>query len=373
MLISKNLYLQGLNRSLLSSKPHIVVNLSEFDPTKLKLMDDSIRSIKNIKSHSFFIRGGGYYRIHSPQYFGKIKFENEVEVIGIDLSMDPFVVSFEDSEPMQDPHFDSPYTSKELLWHLLNDERSVIINKAMRSLFVPPNPSLMVPYTVILDRGTNRYIVKPFATIEDMDDTPRFFTSIENARKILGSQNYDGLYIRVQREELVNATQSEILSKLKKLNISIDSIKNWHEEENRQKKIFMIFDVIIKMIVIAIFILSLFASVLGFYHIFIVREASLIIVKLLGISKSYLASCLGVFYGLLLLMGFLLSLSLTILFSEQIENFFLAHLRTIIFLGESKINWDYIIFWGGILFLIYAILFLSPMTYLVFKRVRIKT
>jgi ABC-type lipoprotein release transport system permease subunit len=362
--LARLIYLHGLTASFSGTKSHLSITFAEgasTDPSRVHQIAEYLNKLPTVATASPFVKTSRILHIKSldDNIFDEPEVSQAIEIIAIDLDLFPFAIPLEEAKSLKRPEYHNPYTYKELAYALSSMPDAVVVNQALSSLF---STSLEYEGSYNVSREkTSGYLgeIKILAIMKDLEDVPKLYTSLKTAEMLLNKLEYEGVLVRLEHPEDLERVQQELtISLARKWDLNTLNIKNWKEEENKQKKIFEVFNALFWPIISIIMIMSLFGCILGIYRTFIVKRDSLQIMLNMGMSRRQLFGILaGINTGSLAL-GLVLSFWLQLLLKESFATVFLGQLKQIVKVEQVLVPWHMLWNWVLGLFAIYLAVFL---------------
>ena len=275
------LYSYGISASFSNSTPHLTAEWiagETSDYSKQRALQSVFSNSQEIESYSLFTRGTRPLLIEAlgVGMVGTYRFEAPVEITGIDLSRHPFAIPIDQATSLINEH-ENAMTERELAAQLMIGRNEVVVNRAMINLFAPSPGKINRFLVQDIESGTSLSEIRIVAVLNDMIDTPRMFLSLPLAQIILEKQAIQGLHARVKNFDRLQIVRDSI-SKLLDSGVRVSS---WVDGQNRQQKLFRVFDSIFWIIAVAILTLSAITGMLGIYRAFMTKRNSIAILLLL--------------------------------------------------------------------------------------------
>jgi ABC-type lipoprotein release transport system permease subunit len=194
--------------------------------------------------------------------------------------------------------------------------------------------------------------IKIVAVLNDMIDAPRMFLSLPLAQKILQKQAIQGLHARVKNFDRLQIIRDSIS---KKLDPGV-RVSSWVDGQNRQQKLFSVFDSIFWIIAVAILTLSVITGMLGIYRAFMTKRGSIAILLLLGVSKRTFYWMLASITEISLLGG--VGLASLLFFSgyETLNEQLLLSVQAMSPVESPELPLQLFFYWNGGMFILYSVL-----------------
>jgi len=279
------LYAYGLSASFSNSTPHLTAEWiagETTDTAKQNALQNVFSVSAEIESYSLFIRGTRPLLINAlgVGLVGSYRFEAPVEITGIDLSRHPFAIPLDQAVSLFNEN-ENKFSERELAAELMIGENAVIVNRAMINLFAPSPGKINRFLVQDIVSGRSLSEIRIVAVLNDMIDAPRMFLSLTLAEKILEKQAIRGLHARVNNFDRLQDIRASINNQVR----SGVRVSSWVDGQNRQQKLFRVFDSIFWIIAVAILTLSVITGMLGIYRAFMNKRNSIAILLLLGVSK----------------------------------------------------------------------------------------
>ena len=379
LVVSLQVYSHGLSSSFAETVPHIVVDLTDQGAERSGRLAEILSATGGVKVVSPYCRATDTFPVESVEIYssGKNTQTSYLEVIGTDLSQFPFVIPFENVKGLQKQNYANGYTSKELAFQLMENEKAVVVNNAMNSLFSTPNREIEDEYLLFpTSRDMPPVEIKIVGMMKDLQDSPKIFAHLDVACRLAGRKGFDGYFIRLDLEnrpaDFLETVQSEIEKRLKDLGLRGYRISNWKEGENRQQKIFAVFRFVVMTVIVSVFLLSLFSGVLGLFRTFVVKQRSITILLRLGTSKRFLFAVLAVINGLALSTGLLAALATVFILEDSLVELFLAGLRQVVHIGRLHVDWLEVLAVVSAIFACYLAIFTAMLIHIVENKQPVK-
>lgn len=367
------LYGYGLTASFSSSTPHLTIELIEGetkDIARLSSMLKTFEKTKEISAFSLFAIGTKTLKIRSQKVFlvGSYKFEAPVEITGIDLRHYPFAIPLDQAESLSNEDYHTSYTMKELAGKLLFNKNTVIINQATANLF-SPRPGKAAMFN-IWDSESDKKIgkIKIIGVINDLLDKPRIITNIKMAQQILKKQAFRGIYARVHNIQEIEKAQKKLKNDLGPL----VQVSSWKDGQNRQQKLFKVFDSIFWIIATAVVILSVITGVLGIYRVFMIKRRSLSILLTIGVSKTAFLVILGGINFCALTIGLIMALGAFLMMSGWLNDQLISSLQAVLPIDAPSMRWSQFFLWNGGVFILYTLMSLVFLNIILSSKTQLK-
>ena len=366
------LYAYGLTSSLSRSAPHLsaswVTGGTDDESLKKKILTPFEKN-DEVESYSLFIRGQRLLSIRGKFVgtAGTYQFEAPVEINGIELTQHPFAIPLDQANPLQNTH-QTLMTTKELAVELMHFRESVIVNEAFLNLF-RPRPDTINLYQ-IHDVKTGKLLpdIRIVGVVRDLLDQPRLLTNLKLAQQLLGTNEFQGVHARVLKLGYLDAVHEELRQVLEE-DVRLES---WTDGQNRQQKLFHVFDSMFWIISASVLLLSLISGMLGIYKTFMHRRKSISILLLLGVSKNTFFWRLALLNSASLLAGSLLAFCVFLGGFKYLHDPLIESFRSVVPISNTDLPWAPFVGWSGAMFLIYLLLSLGFLRLILHTRISLK-
>jgi|AP95_1055475.scaffolds.fasta_scaffold12804_2 hypothetical protein len=366
------LYAYGLSASFSNSTPHLTAEWiagETTDTAKQNALQSVFSNSPEIESYSLFARGTRPLLIEAlgVGMVGTYRFEAPVEITGIDLSRHPFAIPIDQATSLINEH-ENAMTERELAAQLMIGRNEVVVNRAMINLFAPSPGKINRFLVQDIESGTSLSEIRIVAVLNDMIDTPRMFLSLPLAQIILEKQAIQGLHARVKNFDRLQIVRDSI-SKLLDSGVRVSS---WVDGQNRQQKLFRVFDSIFWIIAVAILTLSAITGMLGIYRAFMTKRNSIAILLLLGVSKRTFYWMLASITEISLLGGAGLAVLLFMSGYDTLNEQLLLSVQAMSPVESPELPLLPFFYWNGGMFILYSVLSLIFLKVILNTRISLK-
>ncbi len=366
------LYSYGISASFSNSTPHLTAEWiagETSDYSKQSALQSVFSNSQEIESYSLFTRGTRPLLIEAlgVGMVGTYRFEAPVEITGIDLSRHPFAIPIDQATSLINEH-ENAMTERELAAQLMIGRNEVVVNRAMINLFAPSPGKINRFLVQDIESGTSLSEIRIVAVLNDMIDTPRMFLSLPLAQIILEKQAIQGLHARVNNFDRLQIVRDSI-SKLLDSGVRISS---WVDGQNRQQKLFRVFDSIFWIIAVAILTLSAITGMLGIYRAFMTKRNSIAILLLLGVSKRTFYWMLASITEISLLGGAGLAALLFMSGYDTLNEQLLLSVQAMSPVESPELPLLTFFYWNGGMFILYSVLSLIFLKVILNTRISLK-
>ena len=372
LLAIRLLYAYGLTSSFSSSAPHLsaswVTGGTDDESLKKKILTP-FENHSELESYSLYARGQRLLSIRGKFVgtAGTYQFEAPVEINGIDLTQHPFAIPLDQAKPLQNDH-QTLMTIRELAVELMQFRESVIVNEAFLNLFAP-RPGTINLYQ-IHDVKTGELLpdIRIVGVVSDLLDQPRLLTNLKLAQQLLEKNEFQGVHARVLQLGHLDAVREELGEQLGE-DVRLES---WKDGQNRQQKLFHVFDSMFWIISASVLLLSLISGMLGVYKTFMQRRKSIAILLLLGVSRNTFFWRLALLNSASLLAGGLLALCVFLGGFRYLHDPLIESFRSVVPISNPDLPWTPFVGWSGAMFLIYLLLSLGFLRLILHTRISLK-
>ena len=366
------LYSHGISASFSNSTPHLTAEWiagETSDYSKQSALQSVFSNSQEIESYSLFTRGTRPLLIEAlgVGMVGTYRFEAPVEITGIDLSRHPFAIPIDQATSLINEH-ENAMTERELAAQLMIGRNEVVVNRAMINLFAPSPGKINRFLVQDIESGTSLSEIRIVAVLNDMIDTPRMFLSLPLAQIILEKQAIQGLHARVKNFDRLQIVRDSI-SKLLDSGVRVSS---WVDGQNRQQKLFRVFDSIFWIIAVAILTLSAITGMLGIYRAFMTKRNSIAILLLLGVSKRTFYWMLASITEISLLGGAGLAALLFLSGYDTLNEQLLLSVQAMSPVESPELPLLTFFYWNGGMFILYSVLSLIFLKVILNTRISLK-
>ena len=366
------LYSYGISASFSNSTPHLTAEWiagETSDYSKQSALQSVFSNSQEIESYSLFTRGTRPLLIEAlgVGMVGTYRFEAPVEITGIDLSRHPFAMPLDQATSLINEH-ENAMTERELAAQLMIGRNEVVVNRAMINLFAPSPGKINRFLVQDIESGTSLSEIRIVAVLNDMIDTPRMFLSLPLAQIILEKQAIQGLHARVKNFDRLQIVRDSI-SKLLDSGVRVSS---WVDGQNRQQKLFRVFDSIFWIIAVAILTLSAITGMLGIYRAFMTKRNSIAILLLLGVSKRTFYWMLASITEISLLGGAGLAALLFLSGYDTLNEQLLLSVQAMSPVESPELPLLPFFYWNGGMFILYSVLSLIFLKVILNTRISLK-
>ena len=366
------LYSYGISASFSNSTPHLTAEWiagETSDYSKQSALQSVFSNSQEIESYSLFTRGTRPLLIEAlgVGMVGTYRFEAPVEITGIDLSRHPFAIPIDQATSLINEH-ENAMTERELAAQLMIGRNGVVVNRAMINLFAPSPGKINRFLVQDIESGTSLSEIRIVAVLNDMIDTPRMFLSLPLAQIILEKQAIQGLHARVKNFDRLQIVRDSI-SKLLDSGVRVSS---WVDGQNRQQKLFRVFDSIFWIIAVAILTLSAITGMLGIYRAFMTKRNSIAILLLLGVSKRTFYWMLASITEISLLGGAGLAALLFMSGYDTLNEQLLLSVQAMSPVESPELPLLPFFYWNGGMFILYSVLSLIFLKVILNTRISLK-
>ena len=366
------LYSYGISASFSNSTPHLTAEWiagETTDTAKQNALQSVFSNSQEIESYSLFTRGTRPLLIEAlgVGMVGTYRFEAPVEITGIDLSRHPFAIPIDQATSLINEH-ENAMTERELAAQLMIGRNEVVVNRAMINLFAPSPGKINRFLVQDIESGTSLSEIRIVAVLNDMIDTPRMFLSLPLAQIILEKQAIQGLHARVKNFDRLQIVRDSI-SKLLDSGVRVSS---WVDGQNRQQKLFRVFDSIFWIIAVAILTLSAITGMLGIYRAFMTKRNSIAILLLLGVSKRTFYWMLASITEISLLGGAGLAALLFLSGYDTLNEQLLLSVQAMSPVESPELPLLPFFYWNGGMFILYSVLSLIFLKVILNTRISLK-
>ncbi len=366
------LYSYGISASFSNSTPHLTAEWiagETSDYSKQSALQSVFSNSQEIESYSLFTRGTRPLLIEAlgVGMVGTYRFEAPVEITGIDLSRHPFAIPLDQATSLINEH-ENAMTERELAAQLMIGRNEVVVNRAMINLFAPSPGKINRFLVQDIESGTSLSEIRIVAVLNDMIDTPRMFLSLPLAQIILEKQAIQGLHARVKNFDRLQIVRDSI-SKLLDSGVRVSS---WVDGQNRQQKLFRVFDSIFWIIAVAILTLSVITGMLGVYRAFMTKRNSIAILLLLGVSKRTFYWMLASITEISLLGGAGLAALLFMSGYDTLNEQLLLSVQAMSPVESPELPLLTFFYWNGGMFILYSVLSLIFLKVILNTRISLK-
>lgn len=366
------LYSYGISASFSNSTPHLTAEWiagETSDYSKQSALQSVFSNSQEIESYSLFTRGTRPLLIEAlgVGMVGTYRFEAPVEITGIDLSRHPFAIPLDQATSLINEH-ENAMTERELAAQLMIGRNEVVVNRAMINLFAPSPGKINRFLVQDIESGTSLSEIRIVAVLNDMIDTPRMFLSLPLAQIILEKQAIQGLHARVKNFDRLQIVRDSI-SKLLDSGVRVSS---WVDGQNRQQKLFRVFDSIFWIIAVAILTLSAITGMLGIYRAFMTKRNSIAILLLLGVSKRTFYWMLASITEISLLGGAGLAALLFMSGYDTLNEQLLLSVQAMSPVESPELPLLTFFYWNGGMFILYSVLSLIFLKVILNTRISLK-
>ena len=366
------LYSYGISASFSNSTPQLTAEWiagETSDYSKQSALQSVFSNSQEIESYSLFTRGTRPLLIEAlgVGMVGTYRFEAPVEITGIDLSRHPFVIPLDQATSLINEH-ENAMTERELAAQLMIGRNEVVVNRAMINLFAPSPGKINRFLVQDIESGTSLSEIRIVAVLNDMIDTPRMFLSLPLAQIILEKQAIQGLHARVKNFDRLQIVRDSI-SKLLDSGVRVSS---WVDGQNRQQKLFRVFDSIFWIIAVAILTLSAITGMLGIYRAFMTKRNSIAILLLLGVSKRTFYWMLASITEISLLGGAGLAALLFMSGYDTLNEQLLLSVQAMSSIESPELPLLPFFYWIGGMFILYSVLSLIFLKVILNTRISLK-
>lgn len=366
------LYSYGISASFSNSTPHLTAEWiagETSDYSKQSALQSVFSNSQEIESYSLFTRGTRPLLIEAlgVGMVGTYRFEAPVEITGIDLSRHPFAIPLDQATSLINEH-ENAMTERELAAQLMIGKNEVVVNRAMINLFAPSPGKINRFLVQDIESGTSLSEIRIVAVLNDMIDTPRMFLSLPLAQIILEKQAIQGLHARVKNFDRLQIVRDSI-SKLLDSGVRVSS---WVDGQNRQQKLFRVFDSIFWIIAVAILTLSAITGMLGIYRAFMTKRNSIAILLLLGVSKRTFYWMLASITEISLLGGAGLAALLFLSGYDTLNEQLLLSVQAMSPVESPELPLLTFFYWNGGMFILYSVLSLIFLKVILNTRISLK-
>ncbi len=366
------LYSYGISASFSNSTPHLTAEWiagETSDYSKQSALQSVFSNSQEIESYSLFTRGTRPLLIEAlgVGMVGTYRFEAPVEITGIDLSRHPFAIPLDQATSLINEH-ENAMTERELAAQLMIGRNEVVVNRAMINLFAPSPGKINRFLVQDIESGTSLSEIRIVAVLNDMIDTPRMFLSLPLAQIILEKQAIQGLHARVNNFDRLQIVRDSI-SKLLDSGVRVSS---WVDGQNRQQKLFRVFDSIFWIIAVAILTLSAITGMLGIYRAFMTKRNSIAILLLLGVSKRTFYWMLASITEISLLGGAGLAALLFMSGYDTLNEQLLLSVQAMSPVESPELPLLTFFYWNGGMFILYSVLSLIFLKVILNTRISLK-
>ena len=366
------LYSYGISASFSNSTPHLTAEWiagETSDYSKQSALQSVFSNSQEIESYSLFTRGTRPLLIEAlgVGMVGTYRFEAPVEITGIDLSRHPFAIPIDKATSLINEH-ENAMTERELAAQLMIGKNEVVVNRAMINLFAPSPGKINRFLVQDIESGTSLSEIRIVAVLNDMIDTPRMFLSLPLAQIILEKQAIQGLHARVKNFDRLQIVRDSI-SKLLDSGVRVSS---WVDGQNRQQKLFRVFDSIFWIIAVAILTLSAITGMLGIYRAFMTKRNSIAILLLLGVSKRTFYWMLASITEISLLGGAGLAALLFMSGYDTLNEQLLLSVQAMSPVESPELPLLTFFYWNGGMFILYSVLSLIFLKVILNTRISLK-
>ena len=366
------LYSYGISASFSNSTPHLTAEWiagETSDYSKQSALQSVFSNSQEIESYSLFTRGTRPLLIEAlgVGMVGTYRFEAPVEITGIDLSRHPFAIPIDQATSLINEH-ENAMTERELAAQLMIGRNGVVVNRAMINLFAPSPGKINRFLVQDIESGTSLSEIRIVAVLNDMIDTPRMFLSLPLAQIILEKQAIQGLHARVKNFDRLQIVRDSI-SKLLDSGVRVSS---WVDGQNRQQKLFRVFDSIFWIIAVAILTLSAITGMLGIYRAFMTKRNSIAILLLLGVSKRTFYWMLASITEISLLGGEGLAALLFMSGYDTLNEQLLLSVQAMSPVESPELPLLPFFYWNGGMFILYSVLSLIFLKVILNTRISLK-
>ncbi len=366
------LYSYGISASFSNSTPHLTAEWiagETSDYSKQRALQSVFSNSQEIESYSLFTRGTRPLLIEAlgVGMVGTYRFEAPVEITGIDLSRHPFAIPLDQATSLINEH-ENAMTERELAAQLMIGRNEVVVNRAMINLFAPSPGKINRFLVQDIESGTSLSEIRIVAVLNDMIDTPRMFLSLPLAQIILEKQAIQGLHARVNNFDRLQIVRDSI-SKLLDSGVRVSS---WVDGQNRQQKLFRVFDSIFWIIAVAILTLSAITGMLGIYRAFMTKRNSIAILLLLGVSKRTFYWMLASITEISLLGGAGLAALLFMSGYDTLNEQLLLSVQAMSPVESPELPLLTFFYWNGGMFILYSVLSLIFLKVILNTRISLK-
>ena len=366
------LYSYGISASFSNSTPHLTAEWiagETSDYSKQRALQSVFSNSQEIESYSLFIRGTRPLLIEAlgVGMVGTYRFEAPVEITGIDLSRHPFAIPLDQATSLINEH-ENAMTERELAAQLMIGKNEVVVNRSMINLFAPSPGKINRFLVQDIESGTSLSEIRIVAVLNDMIDRPRMFLSLPLAQIILEKQAIQGLHARVKNFDHLQIVRDSI-SKLLDPGVRVSS---WVDGQNRQQKLFRVFDSIFWIIAVAILTLSAITGMLGIYRAFMTKRNSIAILLLLGVSKQTFYWILASITEISLLGGAGLAALLFMSGYDTLNEQLLLSVQAMSPVESPELPLLPFFYWNGGMFILYSVLSLIFLKVILNTRISLK-
>ena len=366
------LYAYGLSASFSNSTPHLTAEWiagETTDTAKQNALQSVFSNSPEIESYSLFARGTRPLLIEAlgVGMVGTYRFEAPVEITGIDLSRHPFAIPIDQATSLINEH-ENAMTERELAAQLMIGRNEVVVNRAMINLFAPSPGKINRFLVQDIESGTSLSEIRIVAVLNDMIDTPRMFLSLPLAQIILEKQAIQGLHARVKNFDRLQNVRNSIS---KQVNSGV-RVSSWIDGQNRQQKLFRVFDSIFWIIAVAILTLSVITGMLGIYRAFMTKRNSIAILLLLGVSKRTFYWMLASITEISLLGGAGLAVLLFMSGYDTLNEQLLLSVQAMSPVESPELPLLPFFYWNGGMFILYSVLSLIFLKVILNTRISLK-
>ena len=366
------LYSYGISASFSNSTPHLTAEWiagETSDYSKQSALQSVFSNSQEIESYSLFTQGTRPLLIEAlgVGMVGTYRFEAPVEITGIDLSRHPFAIPLDQATSLINEH-ENAMTERELAAQLMIGRNEVVVNRAMINLFAPSPGKINRFLVQDIESGTSLSEIRIVAVLNDMIDTPRMFLSLPLAQIILEKQAIQGLHARVKNFDRLQIVRDSI-SKLLDSGVRVSS---WVDGQNRQQKLFRVFDSIFWIIAVAILTLSAITGMLGIYRAFMTKRNSIAILLLLGVSKRTFYWMLASITEISLLGGAGLAALLFMSGYDTLNEQLLLSVQAMSPVESPELPLLTFFYWNGGMFILYSVMSLIFLKVILNTRISLK-
>ena len=366
------LYSYGISASFSNSTPHLTAEWiagETSDYSKQRALQSVFSNSQEIESYSLFTQGTRPLLIEAlgVGMVGTYRFEAPVEITGIDLSRHPFAIPLDQATSLINEH-ENAMTERELAAQLMIGRNEVVVNRAMINLFAPSPGKINRFLVQDIETGTSLSEIRIVAVLNDMIDTPRMFLSLPLAQIILEKQAIQGLHARVKNFDRLQIVRDSI-SKLLDSGVRVSS---WVDGQNRQQKLFRVFDSIFWIIAVAILTLSAITGMLGIYRAFMTKRNSIAILLLLGVSKRTFYWMLASITEISLLGGAGLAALLFMSGYDTLNEQLLLSVQAMSPVESPELPLLTFFYWNGGMFILYSVMSLIFLKVILNTRISLK-
>lgn len=306
---------QSLEKKFLISTPHIqITGLSDtLTQAEISAINDALSQSKYAHSKSAFITGTAYLELNANVSVGEFTGEGDFDkysqlqtnVLGIEKQPAP-IISLYFSAPYAYGVYRNLLSPLEQLDLWVNTDNVAYFNQVLDASFSPP---LSQSAIVSADNGTSSIDLIVFATLQDFQQTANMYTSIDNARTLLGMETdqHSGVFVNLTQQNQITTAIEDFSILLNQKGIDV-KLQSWIEQKTKSGQLIQILDTVVNVLSIVIVICVIAGIALSAINSITLQKKTLSTLYIIGFSPinslqllyavCFLAAMIVIFFAL---------------------------------------------------------------------------